>query len=140
MKSNITKHGSGLDISVEHVGDRQQALVDAFQECQEGRCSCETSEYEKLASIDVQSADDGVRIQLRPRSGASIVESAVRIAWTTPSTRRPRGSCLALLAALEHPRVWRQPRSLTPSPNSRPRPPVGSREHGRPNGAAGPFV
>ncbi len=36
------------------------------------------SEYEKLESIDVQSVDDAIRIQLRPRSGATIDESAVR--------------------------------------------------------------
>ena len=77
MKSNITKHGSGLDISVEHVGDRQQALVDAFQECQEGRCSCKTSEYEKLEAIEVQPVDDAIRIRRKPRSGETIDQSAV---------------------------------------------------------------
>ncbi len=55
MKSQITKQGSGLDISVEQVGGRKRALLDAFQECQEGRCSCKTRAYEKLGSIDVQS-------------------------------------------------------------------------------------
>ena len=78
MKSNISTYDAGLDISVEQVGDSQQALLDAFQDCQEGRCSCKTSEYEKLESMDVQSADDAIRIQLRPRSGATIDESAVR--------------------------------------------------------------
>ncbi len=34
MKSKIRKHDSGLDISVEQVGDRQRALLDAFLECQ----------------------------------------------------------------------------------------------------------
>ena len=48
MKAEIKKHDSGLDISVEQVGDNQQALLDAFQECQEGRCSCQTTEYQKL--------------------------------------------------------------------------------------------
>ncbi len=78
MKSKITKYDSGLDISVEQVGDNQEALLDAFQECQEGRCSCKTSEYEKLESIDVQSGNDAIRIRLKPRSGESIDESAVR--------------------------------------------------------------
>ena len=78
MRSKITKHDSGLDISVEQVGDSQRALLDAFQECQEGRCSCKTSEYEKLESIDVQSVNDGIRVQLGPRSGETIDESAVR--------------------------------------------------------------
>ncbi len=78
MKSQITKQGFGLDISVEQVGDSQQALLDAFQECQEGRCSCKTSEYEKLEAIDVQPVDDAILIQLRPRSGETIDESAVQ--------------------------------------------------------------
>ncbi len=78
MKSQITKQGSGLDISVDQVGDGQQAVLDAFQECQEGRCSCKTSEYEKLEAIEVQPVDDAIRIRLKPRSGESIDESAVQ--------------------------------------------------------------
>ncbi len=78
MKSQITKQASGLSISVEQVGDSQQALLDAFQECEEGRCSCKTSEYEKLDSIDVRSVGDGIQIRLEPRSGETIDESVVR--------------------------------------------------------------
>ena len=77
-RSKLRKHGLGLDISVEHVGDRKQALLDAFQTCQEGRCSCRTSEYEKLEAIKVQSVDDAIRIRLKPRSGETIDESAVK--------------------------------------------------------------
>jgi len=78
MKSKIQKHDSGLDISVEQVGDRQQALLNAFQECQEGRCSCKTDEYQKLDSIDVRSVGDTIQIRLEPRSGETIDESAVQ--------------------------------------------------------------
>ncbi len=77
MESKIEKNDSGLDISVEQVGQRQRALLDAFQACQQGRCSCKTSEYEKLESIDVQSDDDAIRIRLKPRSGETIDQSAV---------------------------------------------------------------
>ena len=77
-KAEIKKHDSGLDISVEQVGDSQRTLLDAFQECQEGRCSCKTSEYEKLEAIDVQPVGDGIQIRLRPRSGESIDEAAVQ--------------------------------------------------------------
>ena len=78
MKSKIKKHDSGLEISVEQIGGRQRALLDAFQECEEGRCSCQTTEYQKLEAIDVQSADDAIRIRLKPRSGQTIDESAVQ--------------------------------------------------------------
>ena len=91
MKSHITMQGSGLDISVEQVGDRKQALLDAFQECQEGRCSCKTREYEKLESIDVQSVEDGVRIQLTPMSGETIDESAIEdcLEYTLEKATKP---------------------------------------------------
>jgi len=74
----IKKHKSGLDISVEQVGDRQQALLNAFQACQEGRCSCKTSECQKLESIGVRSVGEGIQIRLVPRSGETIDESAVQ--------------------------------------------------------------
>jgi len=78
MKFKISKHDSGLDISVEQVGDGQQALLDAFQECREGRCACRTTEYEKLEAIDVKSVGDAVQIRLEPRSGETIDEAVVR--------------------------------------------------------------
>jgi len=45
---------------------------------EEGRCWCKAIEYQKLESIDVQSVDDAIRIQLRPRSGETIDEAAVQ--------------------------------------------------------------
>jgi hypothetical protein len=52
--------------------------LDAFRERQEGRCSCKTTEFEKLDSIDVLSVGEGVHIHLIPRSGETIDESAVQ--------------------------------------------------------------
>ena len=91
MKSKVTKHDSGLDISVEQVGDSQRALLDAFQECQEGRCSCKTAEYEKLASIDVQAGNDAIRIRLKPRSGATINQAAVEDCLEYPLDKATKG-------------------------------------------------
>lgn len=66
MKYKIDEKESGIDISVTDAKNDNQKLLEAFRECQEGRCSCPTEEYKKLASLEV--AQDGEEIQLRLKS------------------------------------------------------------------------
>ncbi|MEJ2450837.1 MAG: hypothetical protein P8047_09215 [Gammaproteobacteria bacterium] len=49
MKYRIESNESGLDIKISEANDKQK-LMQAFQECQEGRCSCPTQEYTKLGA------------------------------------------------------------------------------------------
>jgi hypothetical protein len=41
-------------IELTEVGGQQDDLLAAFAECQSGRCSCPTEEYQKVASMEVQ--------------------------------------------------------------------------------------
>jgi hypothetical protein len=54
MKYMVEAKAAELNIKVENVGDKQDTLVQSLQECVAGRCSCPTSQYEKLDTIDMQ--------------------------------------------------------------------------------------
>ena len=65
----ITPADTGVTIELSGVGDRQQQLLDAFGECQGGRCSCPTTEYDKVETMDVQPSEDAIAIALRAKPG-----------------------------------------------------------------------
>jgi hypothetical protein len=77
MKYKIDEKESGIDISVTDAKNDKQKLLDAFRECQEGRCSCPTEEYKKLASLEVAQDKAGIRLRLKSKDGEVIDKSEI---------------------------------------------------------------
>ncbi len=77
MKIKIDENKNGIDISVDDVKNDRQKLLEAFRECQEGRCSCPTEEYRKLASLEVEQSAEGIQLRLKSRDGESIDKSEI---------------------------------------------------------------
>lgn len=72
MKSRVTRQSNGVQIQVSEVGEHADQLMEAFQECREGRCSCPTTEYDKVASIDVAQSEDGISLTVTSKDGTQI--------------------------------------------------------------------
>ena len=77
-KYRISSQPRGLRINVTDAAGSEQQLLSALQECKEGRCSCPTPEYAKLAAMHVTSAHGEVQIDLQTKPGAEIEANAVR--------------------------------------------------------------
>ena len=75
MKYRIDDKKSQLDIDIEETGGKQQALLEAFQECQQGRCACPTDEYKKLASLEIESSDNAIKLHLKLKPGEQLETS-----------------------------------------------------------------
>lgn len=73
----VSATGPTTAIEIIGVGDRQGELLEAFGECAEGRCSCPTDEYEKLASMDVQPGADRIDIRLEAKPGETLDPSEI---------------------------------------------------------------
>lgn len=65
----ITEKDSGIAVELTEVGRHQDQVLRAFGECQAGRCSCPTSEYQKLATMDIEQDGDTVRLHLGSKPG-----------------------------------------------------------------------
>ena len=76
-KYTIDADGSSVAIELTEVAGRQAELLEAFGECQEGRCSCPTDEYRKVATIDVQPTGDRIAIRLEAKPGMSLDASEI---------------------------------------------------------------
>ncbi len=72
MKIRIDQAQHGMDILVGELGDNQQEMLEAFQACQEGRCTCPTDEYKKLESLDIQPGDDSLTLHLTVKAGQTL--------------------------------------------------------------------
>ena len=63
----LREHAEGMTIEVTEVGGEQRELLEAFGECQSGRCSCPTDQYEKVASMEVHAGEQEMTIRLKAK-------------------------------------------------------------------------
>ena len=72
MKYNIEQNENNLDINVDDMNGNKDKLLEAFQECQQGRCSCPTEEYKKLDSLEIEYNEEGIQLHLKSKDGVKI--------------------------------------------------------------------
>ncbi|MBP7964704.1 MAG: hypothetical protein KBG20_02930 [Caldilineaceae bacterium] len=77
MPYQLSQNESKLEIEITDVGDHASELLASFQACQEGRCSCPTNEYEKLADLAVDVADGAIHLRLTPVTGTQFDSSEI---------------------------------------------------------------
>ena len=77
MKFKIDKNEEGIEVSVDDVKSKKDTLLMAFQECQEGRCSCPTEEYKKLESIQIEQREDSIQLRLKSKQGVELDKSEI---------------------------------------------------------------
>lgn len=88
----IAKEESSVCVDLTDVGGKHAELLEAFGECQAGRCSCPTDEYQKLASMEVQQAGNVIRLRLKARRGEELdtSEIAACLDYVTTKLTGPR--------------------------------------------------
>ena len=72
MKYKIDTNDGGLDISINDVKSKKKELLEAFQECKEGRCSCPTEEYKKLESLQIEEDENNIKLHLKSKNGEEL--------------------------------------------------------------------
>lgn len=78
VKHIVKSSSEGLTIEISETSGQQEQLLAEFQACQEGRCSCPTSEYEKLDSLRIEAVSGKVRLSLRAKSGQVLDGSEIQ--------------------------------------------------------------
>jgi hypothetical protein len=66
-----------VSIELTDLAGRQDEMLEAFRECQEGRCTCPTEEYRKVASMDVDADRDRIAIRLSSKPGERLDSSEI---------------------------------------------------------------
>lgn len=73
----IDKTPAAARIELTELDGNNQRLLEAFQECAEGHCSCPTTEYTKVASMQVESGSKGIDIWLESKPGTEFDTSQI---------------------------------------------------------------
>jgi hypothetical protein len=73
----IEQDRGAVVVELTEVVGRQEELLEAFGECQAGRCPCPTDEYEKLAAMDVQAGQDRITLRLEAKPARALDPSAI---------------------------------------------------------------
>lgn len=81
----VREDRTGVVIELTDVGTKQEELLEAFGECQAGRCDCPTDEYQKLASMEVSNARDSIQVRLATKPGEKLNTAQIEtcLAYTT---------------------------------------------------------
>ena len=77
MKKSIKKKDNSLEIKISEVDSDQGSLLSNFQLCQQGKCDCPTDEYSKLENLDIESSENQIILNLKPKSGQSFNKNEV---------------------------------------------------------------
>lgn len=79
MKFQIAKKPGGIDIEVSEIEGKKKQLLEAFRECQEGRCTCPTQEYAKLDVLEFDDQSVGtINLKLRAKKGAEFDQAEIQ--------------------------------------------------------------
>lgn len=73
----IRKDRSEVSIELTEVAGHERELLEVLGECQEGRCSCPTDEYRKVAAMDVRTREDQIAIHLESKPGEDLDASEI---------------------------------------------------------------
>ncbi len=77
MKYKVESSESEVNIEVTGTRGKQKQLLQAFQECQQGRCTCPTREYSKLESLEISSDEDTIKLKLKPKQDVNFDQSEI---------------------------------------------------------------
>lgn len=78
MKYDIKETAAGLAINAHVPPEQQSKLLEEFNKCANGTCSCPSTQYNKLAAIDVQQSADGVNVALTVKAGEVIDKADIQ--------------------------------------------------------------
>jgi len=72
MKSKITRNKDGINIDITELNGEKERLLEAFQECSEGRCTCPTQEYEKVETLNIDGTDKIIQLSIKSKKNTVI--------------------------------------------------------------------
>ena len=72
MEAKIKATETGIKIDVTDLNGKKEQLLEAFQECSEGRCTCPTEEYQKVESLEVIDSGDAIELSIEAKEDQQI--------------------------------------------------------------------
>ncbi len=72
MEAKIKSTEDGIEIDVTNLEGKRDQLLEAFQECSEGRCACPTQEYQKVEALNIINSEDAIQLSIKAKADQKI--------------------------------------------------------------------
>lgn len=72
MEFDVKHSPQGLEIKAQATPEEARKMMGEFAKCANGTCSCKTSEYDKLESMQVSETESGLILALKARAGQKL--------------------------------------------------------------------
>ena len=72
METRISTNKNGIDIHITELEGKKDELLEAFNECSEGRCACPTQEYKKIETLNIVGSEDNIQLSIISRENEVI--------------------------------------------------------------------
>ena len=86
----IHQDASAICVELTEAGGQEAELLRAFEECRSGHCTCPTSEYQKLASMQVQHDAEHISLRLQAKPGTRLDASQIAVCLDHTVTKLDR--------------------------------------------------
>ena len=67
MEAQVKKNENGIEINITELEGKKEQLLEAYNECSEGRCTCPTQEYQKVESLEVVAGEDAIQLSIKAK-------------------------------------------------------------------------
>jgi hypothetical protein len=72
MEAKLKTTETGIEIDVTDLQGNKAELLEAFQECSEGRCTCPTQEYQKVETLEITDAENTIQLSITAKPDQKI--------------------------------------------------------------------
>lgn len=63
----IENQNENLNIYITDIKKGKEKILEKFNQCKEGNCSCPTDQYAKIKDLDILNQDEKISIKLKPK-------------------------------------------------------------------------
>ena len=77
MSVHIEKSGTGLNVRIDDVAGREQAVLEEIRKCRQSAWACPSGECMNIGTMEERSGDGCVFLTFTPRSGEQLSPSGI---------------------------------------------------------------
>jgi len=77
MKFHVDRQDGGLNVRIENLAGREQAVLEAVRECRKSAWACPSGECMNIGTMDSRAVEGTVFLTLTPRAGAELSATAI---------------------------------------------------------------
>lgn len=69
VKYRIENKNKELTINIENITENKEKILQNFNQCKAGKCSCPTNQYSKIENLDISIGEEKIIMKLKPKNG-----------------------------------------------------------------------